>query len=138
MKRINEACRLTGLSRRTLQYYDDEGILIVERSSNNHRLYDQQALERIWEILLYKEMDFELKEIKYLFKLSEEQKQEHLGKRMEEIRRKIIEENVQLEFASMIRKCGIPSPPPENSGKTYINSIKELRNQIRLKIMQGI
>lgn len=38
---------------------------MVERASNNHRMYDRRALERIWEILVYKEMDFELKEIKF-------------------------------------------------------------------------
>ncbi len=30
MKRTNEVSKLAGVSRRTLQYYDDEGILVTE------------------------------------------------------------------------------------------------------------
>ena len=54
MKRIEEVCRLSGVSRRTLQYYDNEGILSVKRSEENYRLYDETAMERLWEILWYK------------------------------------------------------------------------------------
>ncbi|MBM6852605.1 MerR family transcriptional regulator [Mediterraneibacter glycyrrhizinilyticus] len=39
MKKTNEVSKLVGVSRRTLQYYDDEGLLKVEKSSNNHRIY---------------------------------------------------------------------------------------------------
>lgn len=60
MKKINEVSQLVGVSKRTLQYYDDEGILLIERTTNNHRVYDQHTLEQIWQILIYKEMDFEL------------------------------------------------------------------------------
>ena len=42
MKKTNEVSKLAGVSRRTLQYYDDEGILVVKRSQNNHRLYDEK------------------------------------------------------------------------------------------------
>ena len=56
MKKTNEMSKLAGVSKRTLQYYDDEGLLITERTNDNHRLYDREAMERIWEILVYKEM----------------------------------------------------------------------------------
>ena len=46
MKRIEEVCRLSGVSRRTLQYYDNEGILPVKRSEENYRLYDETAMAR--------------------------------------------------------------------------------------------
>ena len=62
MKRIEEVCRLSGVSRRTLQYYDNEGILSVKRSEENYRLYDETAMARLWEILWYKEMGVELTE----------------------------------------------------------------------------
>ena len=72
MKGISEVSKLTGVSRRTLQYYDDEGLLLVERSLNNHRIFDQQDLVRIWEILVYKEIQFELKEIKNILNQDKE------------------------------------------------------------------
>ena len=65
-KKIDEVSKLSGVSKRTLQYYDDEGILPVKRSKNNYRLYDDETMERLWEILWYKEMGFDLKGIKLI------------------------------------------------------------------------
>ncbi|HJD47032.1 MAG TPA: MerR family transcriptional regulator [Candidatus Mediterraneibacter norfolkensis] len=136
MKKTNEVSKLVGVSRRTLQYYDDEGLLMVERSSNNHRMYDRRALERIWEILVYKEMDFELREIKILLDVPDEQRQRYLEERMEKIRDKIMELKVQMRFVSLIRDKGIPAAPTEESGKTYVKSIEELREKVRKEIVK--
>lgn len=65
-KKIEEVSKLSGVSKLTLQYYDDEGILPVKRSKNNYRLYDDETMERLWEILWYKEMGFDLREIKLI------------------------------------------------------------------------
>ena len=74
MKKVNEVSRLAGVSKRTLQFYDDEGLLPAQRSKDNYRLYDDAALERLWEILVYRAMGLDLKEIKDLLTLSEKQK----------------------------------------------------------------
>lgn len=60
-KKIEKVSKLSGVSKRTLQYYDDEGILSVKRSKNNYRLYDDETMERLWKILWYKEMRFRFK-----------------------------------------------------------------------------
>ena len=65
-KKIEEVSKLSGVSKRTLQYYDDEGILPVKRSKNNYRLYDDETMERLWKILWYKEMGLDLKKIKLI------------------------------------------------------------------------
>lgn len=65
-KKIEEVSKLSGVSKRTLQYYDDEGILPVKRSKNNYRLYDDETMERLWEVLWYKEMGLDLKKIKLI------------------------------------------------------------------------
>ena len=44
MKKVNEVSRLAGVSKRTLQFYDDEGLLPAQRSKDNYRLYDDAAL----------------------------------------------------------------------------------------------
>ena len=51
MWKIDEVSKLSGVSKRALQYYDDEGILPVKRTKNNYRLYDDETMERLWEIL---------------------------------------------------------------------------------------
>ncbi len=63
--RIREFAELTGVSVRTLHYYDEIGLLkpaaVDERTG--YRSYDEQALLRIQEILFYRELDFPLKQI---------------------------------------------------------------------------
>ncbi|MBQ3007723.1 MAG: MerR family transcriptional regulator [Clostridia bacterium] len=62
---IREFAELTGVSVRTLHYYDEIGLLkpafVDER--NGYRDYDEKSLERMIEILFYRELDFPLKSI---------------------------------------------------------------------------
>lgn len=45
---VNEVSRLTGVSIRTLQYYDKIGLLKpARRTESGYRLYDDTALERL-------------------------------------------------------------------------------------------
>lgn len=65
MMTVNEVCKLTGVSIRTLQYYDTIGLLIPQtRTESGYRLYDDTSLERLQQILLFRELEFPLKEIK--------------------------------------------------------------------------
>ncbi len=63
MKKIKDVSRITGLSKRTLQYYDDLGLVKAERTRENYRLYSDEDMRKLWEILVYKEMGFQLDEI---------------------------------------------------------------------------
>ena len=67
LKKIEEVSKLSGISKRALQYYDDEGLLRAKRSKENYRLYDENDMKKLWEILWYKEMGFQLREIKEIF-----------------------------------------------------------------------
>ena len=62
---IKEFAKLTGVSVRTLHYYDEIGLLkpafIDEK--NGYRDYNEISLERMVEILFYRELDFPLKSI---------------------------------------------------------------------------
>lgn len=67
MKTISQVARLTGVSTRTLQYYDEIGLLKpTGLSPSGYRLYDDKALEKLQQILFFKELDFRLKDIKEL------------------------------------------------------------------------
>lgn len=62
---IKEFADFTGVSVRTLHYYDEIGLLrpaIVDEHTG-YRFYDEQSLERMQEILFYRELDFSLKSI---------------------------------------------------------------------------
>ena len=65
MRTVIEVSRLTGVSIRTLQYYDKIGLLKPSvRTEAGYRLYDDTALERLQQILLFRELEFPLAEIR--------------------------------------------------------------------------
>ena len=65
MKAVRDVSIISGLSRRTLQYYDEIGLLKPAAiKPSGYRLYDELCLERLWRILFYKEIGFTLEEIK--------------------------------------------------------------------------
>lgn len=65
MKTVKEVSRLTGVSVRTLHHYDAIGLLKPARVTEaGYRLYDEAALARLQTILLFRELEFPLKEIK--------------------------------------------------------------------------
>ena len=67
MKTVKEVSRLTGVSVRTLHHYDAIGLLPPSRVTEaGYRLYDDAALARLQTILLFRELEFPLKEIKAL------------------------------------------------------------------------
>ncbi len=67
MRTVKEISELTGISVRTLHYYDEIGLLKpTEKSEAGYRLYDDKALETLQQILFFREFDIPLKEIKAL------------------------------------------------------------------------
>lgn len=65
MRTVNEVSKLTGVSIRTLHYYDKIGLLSPSKVTEaGYRLYDDTALERLQQILLFRELEFPLKEIR--------------------------------------------------------------------------
>lgn len=131
MKSINEASKLTGLSRRALQYYDEEGVSVPKRSEQNYRLYDRNALERIWQVMIYKEMGLEIKEIRQLLTMPEHRKKERLTRQIEALQSRMAALRVQMEFAVLIQSKGMLPLPEESGGITYKSCIEELKSRIR-------
>lgn len=65
MRTVKEISELTGISVRTLHYYDEIGLFTpTEKSEAGYRLYDDKALETLQQILFFREFDIPLKEIK--------------------------------------------------------------------------
>ena len=65
MMTVKEISKRTGISARTLHYYDEIGLFVpTEKSEAGYRLYDDKALETLQQILFFREFDIPLKEIK--------------------------------------------------------------------------
>lgn len=64
---ISETAKLSGVSVRTLHYYDEIGLLQPTHiAESGYRYYDEDALEQLQQILFYRELEFPLKEIKLI------------------------------------------------------------------------
>lgn len=64
---INKLSKISGVSTRTLRYYDEIGLLKPARvSSSNYRIYGQVEVDELQQILFYRELGFSLESIKKL------------------------------------------------------------------------
>ena len=65
MKTVKEVSMITGISIRTLRYYDEIGLLKpTELTETGYRLYDNKALEKLQAILFFRELEIPLIDIK--------------------------------------------------------------------------
>lgn len=127
--KISEASKIAGVSKRTLQYYDDEGLLSVKRMENNHRDYDLESLQIIWKILNLKEMGFELEEIRSLLV----QDRISFDEKKEEIRKKIKDYQIQYKYIEYIERNGFPEI---NKKESYIEQIEKMKKEIDNNIIK--
>lgn len=62
---IKKIANLSGVSARTLRFYDEIDLLKPARvNSSGYRIYGQQEVNRLQQILFYRELDMKLEEIK--------------------------------------------------------------------------
>lgn len=108
MKKIKEVIELSGLSRRTLQYYDDTGLMDNKRTAENYRLYGEEDLQQLWEIILYKEMGFRLDEIRKLLNNEECDTRDSLMTKADSIKKEISELQRILNFIEKVIDYGLP------------------------------
>ncbi len=65
MKTVKDVSEITGVSIRTLRYYDEIGLLKpTELTEAGYRLYDNKALEKLQEIMFFRELEIPLTGIK--------------------------------------------------------------------------
>ena len=108
MMTVKEVSNLTGVSIRTLQYYDTIGLLKPSKyTESGYRLYDDMALERLQQILLFRELEFSLKEIKEIIDAPDFNKEKALGQQIELLLLK--KEHIEnlIDFALRIKTIGV-------------------------------
>ena len=67
MKTVKEVSELSGISVRTLHYYDEIGLFKpTEVNDAGYRLYDDKAIDKLGQILVFKELDLPLTDIKLI------------------------------------------------------------------------
>ena len=108
MKTVRQVSRLTGVSVRTLHHYDAIGLLKPARVTDaGYRLYDDAALGRLQTILLFRELEFSLKDIKSLLDAADFDPIAALDDqiRLLELRKEHLEQ--LIDHARQIQKTGV-------------------------------
>lgn len=107
MKTVKEISKLTGVSIRTLHYYDEIGLLHPTLVTDaGYRLYDDTALERLQHIMLFRELEFPLKEIKQIICSSNFDKDKALKQQIELLTLKKERIENLINYARGIRLIG--------------------------------
>ena len=107
MYSIREVSRLTGVSKRTLQYYDQIGLLKPSGVTEaGYRMYGDEALERLQQILLYRELQFPLKEIKRILDSTDYDRNRALEQQIELLTMKKDHLETLISFAIGLKGVG--------------------------------
>lgn len=107
MKTVHEISDLTGLSIRTLQYYDKTGLLKpAAYSEAGYRLYDESSLMKIQQIMLFRELEFPLKDIKTILDDPDFDKTKALEAQIELLKLKKEQIDKLIVYAELLLKNG--------------------------------
>lgn len=126
MRTVNEVSKLAGVSVRTLHHYDAIGLLKPTKVTDaGYRLYDDTALERLQSILLFRELQFPLKEIKVILDSSAFDAGEALAQQIKllELQYKHIGE--LISFAREIQTKGVKQMDFQVFDKNEMEQYKE-------------
>ncbi|WP_028521152.1 MerR family transcriptional regulator [Ruminococcus flavefaciens] len=108
MMTVKQVSELTGVSIRTLRYYDSIGLLSPsDHTEGGYRLYDDTALERLQQILLFRELGFPLKEIIGIMESRSFDRRKALDQQIEllELKKQHLQE--LIDFARGIKMLGV-------------------------------
>ncbi|MED3997077.1 MerR family transcriptional regulator [Peribacillus frigoritolerans] len=104
--KIGELAEMANVTKRTVDYYTNLGLLKAERSASNYRYYSVGELERLRRIEGYKRENFSLEDIKEILKKDKEAASVIEAKGLQ-LKNKMDGLNEELqEFISLIEKDG--------------------------------
>lgn len=120
---IKKMASLSGVSARTLRYYDEIGLLQPARiNSSGYRIYGQAEVNRLQQILFYRELDLKLDEIKEILEQPdfnvEQALYEHQQK-FEAFKQQKVQENEEKYGKEIREKYG--NETIEQANKKYLN-----------------
>jgi len=108
MRTVTEIAKLTGVSVRTLHHYDAIGLLKpTQITEAGYRLYDEAALERLYLILLFREIGFPLKEIQGILDAPDYDRNRVLEQQVELLKAKVSHLQNCIHIANGIKLIGV-------------------------------
>lgn len=108
MRTVNEVSKITGVSVRTLHHYDAIGLLKPTKVTEaGYRMYDDTAISRLQSILLFRELQFPLKEIKSILDSPDFDPAEALTQQIELLQLQYKRIGELISFAREIKDKGV-------------------------------
>ena len=108
MKTVSEIAALAHVSVRTLRHYDAIGLLKpTQITEAGYRLYDNAALERLYLILLFRELEFSLKDIQAILDAPDFDRNRILEQQVELLQAKIVHLQNRIHLANGIKLMGV-------------------------------
>lgn len=125
---VKQVANLTGVSVRTLQFYDEIGLLKpAGLTEAGYRLYDENTLETLQQILFFKELDFTLKEVKTIMENPQFDKLNAFIKQRELIQLKRDRLNALIELLDKLIKGEKCMDFKKFDMTDYFNALNEYR-----------
>ncbi len=107
MLTVKEVSKLAGISIRTLHWYDEIGLLKpTEVTEAGYRLYDEESLEKLQQILFYRELEFSLKDIREMLNSENFDRNKALERQIELLKMKKEHLENLILFAKGIKLVG--------------------------------
>ncbi|MDE7478976.1 MAG: MerR family transcriptional regulator [Lachnospiraceae bacterium] len=108
MLTVNEVSKLTGVSVRSLHHYDAIGLLKPAKvTESGYRLYGDDELERLQNILLFRELQFPLKQIKLILDSPEFDQKEALSQQITLLELQLKRTQELISFARELQEKGV-------------------------------
>ena len=133
MRRISEVSALAGISKRTLQYYDELGLLPAERFNKKDRIYTEKSIQTLIRILIYKSDGLKLQEIKKIIELSDTEQLEYLCKHIDKLQYENEKINENMRFTNYILEEGlsnIEAKIKSNDDSTLSQQIENIKSDL--------
>lgn len=137
MRTVKEVAGLTGISVRTLQYYDEIGVFKPTCVSDaGYRMYDDEALNTLQQILFFKELDFSLKEIRSIMDNPDFDRTEIFRRQKDLLKEKRDRLNRLLELLEKLERGEACMSFREFDLSEYLEALERFRRENAEEIIQ--
>lgn len=137
--KIKDVEKLTGLTAKSIRYYESKGLLKVERDEDNsYRNYTEENVSELKRIKVYRYLDFSIEEIRNLLNKESDELKKLLKERAEEFTEQSEELSIKRKICMSLSKDGASSDDAideyeeiiqlmDEDGKNALEAIKDLR-----------
>lgn len=96
----HEVLKETGISKKALNYYEEKGLIQVEKNENGYREYHEEQLRILWKIKVLRQLDFSIQEIEQI--LHGQNREEIFQEHFNDVDKKIAQCSTQKEYIRVL------------------------------------